>query len=129
MLEVVDFAVEDDADRSVFVVDGLPAAAEVDDAQAAHAQHGERLGEYAVLIGPAVNHRGHHPAHASFGESLFTADRAADSAHAVLLYRGLAPSSTAACANQPLFAAKSQRVRRALHKQGILRMMQVSHGE
>ena len=67
MREVVDFAVEDDADRAVFVVDGLPAAAEVDDAQAAHAQDGERLGEHAVFIGPAMDHRGHHLADASFG--------------------------------------------------------------
>ncbi len=37
MREIVDFAVEDDADRAVFVVDGLMAAAEIDDAQAAHA--------------------------------------------------------------------------------------------
>ncbi len=93
--EVVDFAVVDDPDAPVLVVDGLPAAAEVDDAQPPHAQHRERFGEYAVLIGPAVNHCGHHSADASFGQAAFTADRAADAAHAVLLYRGLVGSSTA----------------------------------
>jgi hypothetical protein len=94
-----------------------------------------------------MNHRGHHPADACFGETAFTADHAADSAHALLLYRGLARSSTAAWkefavahnatnentraarANHPLFAAKSQRARRPLQKQFILRMIKVRHGE
>ncbi len=38
ILEVVDLAVEDDADGAVFVVDRLVAAGDVDDGQAAHAQ-------------------------------------------------------------------------------------------
>jgi hypothetical protein len=88
-----------------------------------------------------VNHRGHHLADASCGEFAFPADRAADSTHAQLLYRALALSSTgyrqefaveqqAKCEGaRYLFAAKSQSARRRLHKQAILRMMQVRHGE
>ena len=38
ILEVVDLTVEDDTDGFVLVVDGLVAADDVDDRQAAHAQ-------------------------------------------------------------------------------------------
>ena len=53
--KVVDLAVEYATDAAVFVVDGLPAAGEIDDAQPAHAQAYVATGVDAFIVGSAVN--------------------------------------------------------------------------
>ena len=58
---IVDLAVEDDPDRTVFIADGLMAGGKVDDAKAAHAQADLALREDAVVVRTAV---GHDVAHA-----------------------------------------------------------------
>ena len=62
---VVDFSVENDPDRAVFVADGLVAGGEIDDAQAAHAQAHGAVGEHAFVVGPAVQHGAAHLADGS----------------------------------------------------------------
>src|SRR5262249_1140205 len=55
--EIVDLAVENDPDRLVFVVDGLLATGEVDDAEAAHAEAYGATNVDALVSGVAVNDR------------------------------------------------------------------------
>ena len=80
--KIVDFAVEDDSERSVFVPDRLAAAGQIDDAEAAHAEGDRRCEQNAFFVGAAMNDGGHHPAHDGFARFLrFDSDDAADSAH------------------------------------------------
>src|SRR5207302_1261047 len=61
---VVDFAVEDHLQRAVFIADGLIAAGEIDDGQAAVRQADARLRPDPLRIGPAmgktIRHRLEH---------------------------------------------------------------------
>ena len=68
---VEDLAVEDDLDRSVFVRDGLPAAAEVDDAQPPmrEADVVLRIDEEAVAVGAAMREHGGHCAEPLRGDA------------------------------------------------------------
>jgi hypothetical protein len=56
-LEIVDFAVEDDAHRVVFVEQRLVAAGDIDDRQAAMPEPDARRGEEPVAVGPAMRDR------------------------------------------------------------------------
>ncbi len=62
---VVDLTVEDEPDRSVFVVNRLMAGRQVDDAQAAHAESGAGLHVHALIVRSAmandVAHRANEP--------------------------------------------------------------------
>ena len=60
LLVVVDLAVEDDADRAIFVEHRLLPAGQIDDAEAAHAERHAIRDVDALFIGPAMHH---HPAH------------------------------------------------------------------
>jgi hypothetical protein len=63
---VVDFAVEDDPDASVFITDGLVTGVNVDDAEAAHCQSDILLGKQAIVVWPTMDdlfiHRHQHVA-------------------------------------------------------------------
>src|SRR5579862_2303664 len=61
--EVIDLPVEHHPDGAVFVVNGLRAAGEIDDAQAPHAQPGRAAGIYSLVIWAAMDDRVAHPAH------------------------------------------------------------------
>src|SRR2546430_1568264 len=54
LLEVVDLAVEDGPDRPVFVVHGLAAGLQVDDAQPSHAEPDAGRHVEALVVGAAV---------------------------------------------------------------------------
>ena len=58
---VVDLPVEDDHLRAVFVEDRLATAAQVDDAESAHAEADGALYVQPLVVGPAVRYRGAHP--------------------------------------------------------------------
>src|ERR1700687_5234394 len=60
---VVDLAVLHDPDRRVLVVDGLVAALDVEDREAAHAEGHAVAVNAPVLIGAPVHHRGAHAPH------------------------------------------------------------------
>src|SRR6266852_7355834 len=60
---VVDLAVLHDPDRRVLVVNGLVAALDVDDREAAHAEGHSVAVDAPVLIGAPVHHRGAHASH------------------------------------------------------------------
>src|SRR5215831_15129034 len=59
---VIDFAVEDYPDRSIFVVDRLIAPGEVDNAQATIAETDIASKEESIAVGPTMPERGRHPA-------------------------------------------------------------------
>ena len=75
LLEVVDLAVLHHPDGAVLVADRLVAAGDVDDAEAAVAEHRARLvrrrqarnRHHAFVIGTAMAHRGAHRAHERLG--------------------------------------------------------------
>jgi len=52
--EVIDFSVGDERERAVFVVKGLPAAVEIDDAEATHRQHHVRVLQLSRAIRTAM---------------------------------------------------------------------------
>ena len=57
---VVNFAVEDDPDRARLVVHRLPAARQIDDAEAPHAEGEPRLNVHAFVVGsPVADHVAH----------------------------------------------------------------------
>ena len=58
---VVDLAVEDHANRAVFVADRLVAAGKVDDAQPAHAERRAVADEHALVVWAAVTDDVTHP--------------------------------------------------------------------
>ncbi len=67
---VVDFAVEHDLHGAVLVGDRLPAAGDIDDAQAPHAE-ADRIGhEKALIVGSAVEQRVGHPMHDAAGAAV-----------------------------------------------------------
>src|SRR5882757_381765 len=51
---VIDLAVEDNGDRAIFVGDGLVAASDVYDAEAAHPDGEGAVGMESIIVGPAV---------------------------------------------------------------------------
>ena len=61
-LEVVDLAVQDDRDRTVLVVDRLPAGDQIDDAEppVPEPRHAARRHVFAVAVGSAVGERTRH---------------------------------------------------------------------
>jgi hypothetical protein len=59
---VVDLAVEDDDDRTVFIVDRLPATLEIDDREPLEGQAGAATGIVAVPIRSSMPNGGVHPA-------------------------------------------------------------------
>ena len=60
---VVDFAVEHEPDRAIFVVDRLLPGGQVDDAQAAHAESDAGLDVNSLVVGPAVADHFTHAVH------------------------------------------------------------------
>src|SRR5574341_562257 len=58
---VVDFAIEDDPDRTVLVRDRLVAAGDVNDRKAAHSDGGLARDVIAFIIRPAVSDHAAHP--------------------------------------------------------------------
>src|SRR5204862_3906551 len=83
---VVDLAVEDDDDAAVFVVDRLPSAGQVDDAQPARAEPDVAVEIHALVVRPAVPDARQHAAEHFSADRLAGAVRvyAANSAHNVL---------------------------------------------
>jgi len=67
MREIVDFAVEDDAHRAVFVEHRLVAAGEINNAQPAHAQHGAGFGQHTPVVRATMDHFREHGTDARFG--------------------------------------------------------------
>src|SRR5215469_1838112 len=59
--EVVNFSVENNPDRFVFVVNRLVSAGQVDDAQSPHSQGDVISNEYALVVRPSVENRLAHP--------------------------------------------------------------------
>jgi hypothetical protein len=57
---VIDFSVEDNPERTVFVADGLMPGRQINDAQPAHAEPGAAFHVNALVVGPAMNHGGTH---------------------------------------------------------------------
>src|SRR5262249_54397954 len=81
--EVVDFAVEDDADRAALVGDRLLAGGEIDDLQPAVTESNGPVDEVAFLVGPAVAQGGRHAAGGSpTGAPLIQREEPAKTAHA-----------------------------------------------
>jgi len=66
--KVVDLAVENDPGAAVFVEDGLVAAGEVDNAEAAHAETGAVGNVKSLIVGSAVHDLLAHVVHESFGD-------------------------------------------------------------
>ena len=55
-LVVVDFAVEDDPERAIFIRERLVAGGEIDNAEAAHADAEAAIDVKALVVRPAVSH-------------------------------------------------------------------------
>ena len=53
---VVDFTVENDPDRTVFIADGLMSGGEVNNAEAAHSQADPALRVKAIVVWTAMSH-------------------------------------------------------------------------
>jgi hypothetical protein len=80
--EVIDFAVEDNCDRSGFVPDGLAPAGQVNDAEAARARSDVRHRQQSFFVGASMNNCGKHPAHDCFASFFrIKPDGATDPAH------------------------------------------------
>jgi hypothetical protein len=88
-LEVVDLAIEDDPDGTVFIEDGLMTAGNVDNAEAGHAEAGTILREDALIVGAAMNDGLTHPVDGGGFDSIasLAAHDACDSAHSSILSR------------------------------------------
>src|SRR5436190_375238 len=86
---IVDLAVENDVNRSVFVADGLPAIFQVDDAQTAAGQGDVVSGKIPVRVRTAMADCVRHPANKGQGISVFQPGPA-NSAHrsTCLLFTG-----------------------------------------
>src|SRR6266508_797058 len=83
LLVVVDLAVEDDHLGSVFVEDRLPAAAQVDDAEATHPETDGPVHVQPLVIRPTMPERGAHAAHQRLRHGSFpiVVHDACDAAH------------------------------------------------
>jgi hypothetical protein len=80
--EVVDFSVEDDPQTFVFVMDRLPSAGKVDDAQAPHTQSRWATGVNTLIVRTSVNDGLAHPPNVSGIDNVSgVADHASYSAH------------------------------------------------
>jgi hypothetical protein len=66
---IVNFAIEHDPDRVVFVADWLMPGCKIYDAEAAHAQSNIALRERALVIGTTMDNGARHPAQ-DFGTDL-----------------------------------------------------------
>src|SRR5262249_32201466 len=98
--EIVDFAVEHDPDRLVFVVDGLVSAGEVNDAEPAHAEPGSAAGVDALVVRPAVDDGAAHAPHGVGADGLaFPSDQPGYSAHRAT---SVGRSGSASCARRGL---------------------------
>jgi hypothetical protein len=85
LLKVIDFSVEYNADRTVFVVNRLSPSRHVDDAEAPHAHSHIPLSQNAFVIRPAMHKGIGHPPHLIGRDSLTLApDDARYSAHGSL---------------------------------------------
>jgi len=83
LAEVVDFAIEDDAERAALVGDRLLAGGEIDDLQPAVAESNGSVDEVAFLVGPAVAQSGRHAVNEIWiGAPLIQREEAAKAAHA-----------------------------------------------
>src|SRR5437867_4730518 len=60
---IVDFAVEDDPNCAGLVAEGLVAAGDVNDAEAAHSDGGWSIGIYAFVVRATMGHGGAHLPH------------------------------------------------------------------
>jgi len=89
---VVDLAVEHRVDGAVFVRDRLVTSAQVDDAQAPHAEADLRREEVALIVGAAVGHRGAHRAQVVHrdGRGAVEAEDSGDAAHGYSLTAAVA---------------------------------------
>ena len=88
--EVVDFAVEDDPDGPIFVVDRLMSRRQIDDAQPPHAERNPLVHEPAFVVGAAMPDDLAHPAdqflarfQAAWRARVCRFHEAGDSAHAL----------------------------------------------
>ena len=82
LLVVVDLAVEDDPDGAVLVRDRLEAVAQIDDAEAAHADGDAVADVDALIVGTAVRHDAAHRADLVLTNGLSVPpDYACDAAH------------------------------------------------
>jgi hypothetical protein len=80
--KVIDFSVEDDPQAAVFVVNRLPPAGKVDDAQTPHTQPYGTFRVNALVIRTTVNNRLAHPADVSgINNIAMPADHPGYSAH------------------------------------------------
>src|SRR5437016_2023867 len=86
LLEVVDLTVEDDSKSVVFVKQGLMSALEVDNAEAPHAESNRTIHKDPFVVGPAVDHVGHHAANGN-GRALWLSEAydATNATHPALL--------------------------------------------
>src|SRR5579864_6101839 len=84
---IVDFAVEDDPDGTIFIADRLMSTRNVDDAETAHAEPDPALREESVIIGTAVRHDvAHVPQSARIGLRPFAKFKySCNATHAVYL--------------------------------------------
>ena len=87
---VIQFAVKNYRDIASFVPNGLVAAGQVDDGQAAHAQsetgYAWFVHDEALAVGTTMRHGGGHHAHTRAGVVIRSSKgRAANSAHAIFL--------------------------------------------
>src|SRR5215467_7649111 len=57
---IVDFPVEDDPNRSIFIANGLVPGSEVHDAQPPHAKPYAARNKKAIVVRPSVRHRRTH---------------------------------------------------------------------
>jgi hypothetical protein len=82
-LKIVDFAVVNDPDRSVFVEKWLMSASEINNAQPAHAQSRAILDEHTLFVRAAMNNRIAHTADCCFVDATIfsVADDSRYSAH------------------------------------------------
>ena len=96
LLVVVDLAVEDDPDGAVLVRDRLEAVAQIDDAEAAHADGDAVADVDALIVGTAVRHDAAHRADLVLTNGLSVPpDYACDAAHGALSSVRLKPDTTA----------------------------------
>ena len=80
-LVVVDLAVEDHPDGPVFVRDGLVAGAEIDDAEAAHADAARAVGVDAFVVRAAMADDVGHGAHCVWLGLSVTQQKSCDTTH------------------------------------------------
>ncbi len=67
---VVNLAIENDPDRSIFIADGLVPGCDIDDAEPSHAQADTSSSKSAFIVRTAMSHHIAHPTQAGYIDTL-----------------------------------------------------------